>query len=212
MSKFFKKHYQSFLLTVLLLLFTAAAGYWMEHYQTLSYPAQGLLALACLADGFLVWKLYRRLKKKWKDALAERAKKLFARASMLLMKLMEKFDGVFRLFRRRSTLLGGKTTVSFDFSAPEKKKKPPKAPKWKQMETARQKLGYLYYHLITRRLKEGMPAGSSDTPLELQHRRENLPPEEQLFDLYVSARYDERAELSEAELDELKKTLFAGKK
>ena len=79
------------------------------------------------------------------------------------------------------------------------------------METARQKLGYLYYHLITRRLKEGMPAKSADTPLELQRRRENAPPEEQLFDLYVSVRYDERAELSEEELDELKKTLFAGK-
>ncbi len=212
MKNFLKKHLESFTLFAAFAFFVFLLGFWMGHYKTLSYPAQGVLAAVCLADGFVIWKLYRRLKKKWKEALTERAKKLFARASMLLMKLMEKFDGVLRLFRRNRTVMGGKTTYSFDFSTPEKKKKPPKAPKWKQMETARQKLGYLYYHLITRRLKEGMPAKSADTPLELQHRRENLPPEEQLFDLYVSARYDERAELSEDELDELKKTLFAGKK
>lgn len=211
MKNFFKKHRESFALFAAFVFFVFLLGFWMGHYKTLSYPVQGVLAAVCLADGFVIWKLYRRLKKKWKEALTERAKKLFARASMLLMKLMERFDGVLRLFRRNRTVMGGKTTYSFDFSAPEKKKKPPKAPKWKQMETARQKLGYLYYHLITRRLKEGMPAKSADTPLELQHRRENAPPEEQLFDLYVSARYDERAELSEDELDELKKTLFAGK-
>lgn len=212
MKQFVKKHWESFTLFITVLFFVALLGYWMGHYKTLSYLVQGVLALVCLADVLVIRKLYKRLKKKWKEALTKRAKKLFARASMLLMKLMEKFDGVLRLFRRNRTVMGGKTTYSFDFSTPEKKKKPPKAPKWKQMETNRQKLGYLYYHLITRRLKEGMPAKSADTPLELQRRRENAPPEEQLFDLYVSTRYDERAKLSESELDELKKTLFAGKK
>jgi hypothetical protein len=57
-----------------------------------------------------------------------------------------------------------------------------------------------------------MPACSADTPLELQKRQENTPPEEQLFDLYVETRYDERAELSETELDDLKATLFPRKK
>lgn len=211
MKKWLKKHLPAFTLFVCLLLFVTAAGYWIERYQTMPYSLQACFALFCIADGLVIWRLYRKLKKKWSEALAERAKKLFARASMLLMKLLEKFDGVARLFRRNRTTMGGTTSYAFDFSTPEKKKKAPKPPKWKQMETARQKLGYLYYHLITRRLKEGMPAKSADTPLELQRRRENLPPEEQLFDLYVSTRYDERAELSEEELDELKKTLFAGK-
>ena len=212
MKTFLKKHLPAFAWFVCVVLFATMAGYWVGRYKTLSYPVQACFALFCLADGLVIWRLYRKLKKKWAEALAERAKKLFARASMLLMKLLEKFDGVARLFRRNRSVMGGTTSYSFDFSTPEKKKKAPKPPKWKQMETARQKLGYLYYHLITRRLKEGMAASSADTPLELKNRRENLPPEEQLFDLYVSARYDERAELSEAELETLNKTLFAGKK
>ena len=212
MKKLIQKHWESFALFASVLLFAFLLGYWLERYKTLPYSTQGIYALLCLADGLVIWRLYRRAKKKWKEALAERAKKLFARASMLLMKLLEKFDGLTRLFRRNRTTMGGTTSYSFDFSTPTKKKKPPKPPKWKHMETARQKLGFLYCHLITRRVKEGMPACSADTPLELQKRQENTPPEEQLFDLYVETRYDERAELSETELDDLKATLFPRKK
>ena len=204
MKSFLKKHLPSWILSLCLLLLVTAAGYWMERYQTMPYPLQACFALFCIADGIVILRLYKKLKKKWSEALAERAKKLFARASMLLMKLLEKFDGVARLFRRNRTTMGGTTSYAFDFSTPVKKKKPPKPPKWKQMESARKKLGYLYYHLITRRIKEGMPACSADTPLELQHRRENPPTEERLFDLYVETRYDERAELSEEELHLLK--------
>ena len=210
--KFLKKRLPSLTLFLCLLLLVTAAGYWIERYQTMPYSLQACFALFCIADGFVIRRLYKKLKKKWAEAIAQRAKKLFARASMLLMKLLEKFDGVARLFRRNRATMGGTTSYAFDFSTPAKKKKPPKPPKWKQMESARKKLGYLYYHLITRRIKEGMPACSADTPLELQRRQENPPTEERLFDLYVETRYDERAELSEEELTQLKETLFPRKK
>ncbi len=169
--------------------------------------------LLFLADTVMMIPLLRRLHKKWKAKTDEALKRLFASAALLFMRLAEKLEKYTHFFRRKKNTVYGKTTYSFDFSAPERqKKKPPKPPRWKQMETARQKLGYLYYHLITARIKGGMHAKSTDTPLDLKRRQENLPDEERVFDLYLDARYDERAELEEQELDGLKATLFGRKK
>ena len=179
----------------------------------LSYGLQIAVFLAFLASSAVLIPLLRRLRRKWKEKTDAALKKLFASAALLFMRLAEKLEKYTRFFRRRKNTVYGKTSYSFDFSTPEKqKKKPPKPPKWKQMESARQKLGYLYYHLITARIKGGMHAKSTDTPLDLKNRQTNLPDEERVFDLYLDARYDERAELEEAELDGLKATLFGRKK
>jgi hypothetical protein len=73
MKKWLKKHLPAFTLFVCLLLFVTAAGYWIERYQTMPYPLQACFALFCIADGLVIWRLYRKLKKKWSEALAERA-------------------------------------------------------------------------------------------------------------------------------------------
>lgn len=197
---------------ILLTLWTFLLGCMIKR-EMLPYGWQIAVFLLFLADTAVMIPLLRRLHKKWKEKTDAALKRLFASAALMFMRLAEKLEKYTRFFRRRKNTVYGKTTYSFDFSAPEKqKKKPPKPPKWKQMETARQKLGYLYYHLITARIKGGMHAKSTDTPLDLKHRQTNLPDEERVFDLYLDARYDERAELAEEELDGLKATLFGRKK
>ena len=201
------------------LIFFALLAFWtfllgcLIQREKLAYQWQIATFLLFFADSAVMIPLLRRLHKKWKAKTDAALKRFFASASLLIMRLAEKLEKYTRFFRRRKNTVYGKTTYSFDFSAPEKqKKKPPKPPKWKQMETARQKLGYLYYHLITARIKSGMHAKSTDTPLDLKHRQTNLPDEERVFDLYLDARYDERTELAEEELDGLKATLFGRKK
>lgn len=207
-----KQFLPEMLFFALLALWTFLLGC-MIRREELSYGWQIATFLLFLADSAVMIPLLRRLHRKWKAKTDAALKRFFASASLLIMRLAEKLEKYTRIFRRKKNTVYGKTSYSFDFSTPEKqKKKPPKPPKWKQMETARQKLGYLYYHLITARIKGGMHAKSTDTPLDLKHRQPNLPDEERVFDLYLDARYDERAELEEQELDGLKATLFGRKK
>lgn len=186
--------------------------YWNEH-RPQNFAVQSVLLALCLANGIALYRLFILLWKKWQKKLTANLKRLFAGASMLLMKLLDKWEAVKSRFtgKRKHTIFG-KTTVTFDFAGEPRTPKPPKPPKWKNMQTDRQKLGYLYYHLITRRIKRGMSARPTDTPAELKTRAVNQPPEEQLFDLYIDARYDERVPLEEAELSKLKETLFGKKK
>ncbi|MBQ5791175.1 MAG: hypothetical protein IIW19_00515, partial [Clostridia bacterium] len=61
MKKWLKKHLPAFTLFVCLLLFVTAAGYWIERYQTMPYSLQACFALFCIADGLVIWRLYRKL-------------------------------------------------------------------------------------------------------------------------------------------------------
>lgn len=197
----------------LVCLILQIAVYWKNHRDA-PYAAQMIMLVSLVASCVTLYVLVRMIwRNKWLQRVEALAKAIGARASAFLVKLLDKWNNSrWNIFARRRGYVGGNTTVTFDFFSGEKQKpKKIKPPKWKQMQTEREKLGYLYFHLITSYLKRGLPAKRTDTPSEIKERTESTPPEERVFDLYIDARYDERAPLKEQELDGLKETLFKKK-
>lgn len=199
---------------VLAYLILQIAVYWKNHRDA-PYTAQMILFVSLVAACVTLYLLVRMIwRNKWLQRVEALAKAISARASAFLVKLLDKWNNSkWNIFARRRGYVGGSTTVTFDFFSGEKQKpKKIKPPKWKHMQTEREKLGYLYFHLITTYLKRGFHARHADTPSELKRRADSAtPPETRVFDLYIGARYDERAELQEKELDGLKETLFKKK-
>ena len=144
--------------------------------------------------------------KKWKSALAKASQKAFETLSRWVLKLI---DRIFERFGLRSnqTIIKGKTEVIFDSVDGGRLDRRKKAKRWKHMESDRERLRFLYGSMITHRIKEGKRARSSDTPLELCEREENTHTEEELFTLYIDARYDDRTEVKEETVMSLKRRL-----
>ncbi len=206
-------HRLELLSLVLVYLILQIAVYWKDHRDA-PYIAQMILFVSLIAACVTLYGLVRLLwRVKWLKRIETLAKAIGARASALLVRLLDKWNNSrWNIFARRRGYVGGNTTVTFDFfSGGNQKEKKIKPPKWKHMQTEREKLGYLYFHLITSHLKRGLHAKRTDTPSEIKSRTESTPPEERVFDLYIDARYDERAPLEEQELDGLKETLFKKK-
>ena len=195
-------------------LLLQTAIYWKNHRDS-PYVTQMLLFFSLGASAVTLYLLLRLLwRLKWAKAIASVARAVLAGASALFVKLLDKWNASkWNIFGRRRGYVGGNTTVTFDFfSGQERKEKKIKPPKWKHMQTEREKLGYLYFHLVTSCLKRGLRAKRTDTPSEIKSRTESAtPPETRVFDLYIGARYDERVPLQEKELDTLKETLFKKK-
>lgn len=187
--------------------------YW-RAYRDATYAVQAILLFSLVLAVITLYLLLRLLwRTKWKKTVAHIAKAIAAGASALMVRLLDRWNASrWNIFARRRGFVSGNTTVTFDFfSGQERKEKKIKPPKWKHMQTEREKLGYLYFHLITSHVKRGLHARCSDTPSELKERTVSAPPEERVFDLYIGARYDERVPLQEKELDGLKETLFKKK-
>ena len=97
-------------------------------------------------------------------------------------------------------------SILFDNISWEREAKRPTIRKlrWKHLKDPRARLGYLYAHMIKRRLATGSEYYGSDTPLQLQKREENTPVEDELFALYIQKRYDARTEPDEETLIKIK--------
>ena len=110
------------------------------------------------------------------------------------------------LGKKRGNVIGGRTSILFDRISWEREVKRPTVRKlrWKQLKDPRARLGYLYSHMIKRRLAAGSEYYGSDTPLQIKEREENTPIEDELFALYVQKRYDARTEPDEADLLRIK--------
>ncbi len=160
-----------------------------------------------IADLVITALLLRSLwRNKWKAAFAKTAQKLFESLSRLAIRLL---DRIFERFGLKShqNIIKGKTEVIFDAVDGERNGRRKKAKRWKHLESDRERLGFLYGSMITHRIKEGKRARSSDTPLELREREENTHTEEELFTLYIDARYDDRTEVKEETVMSLKRRL-----
>lgn len=185
----------------------AVYQYWKENNPQNQYIKLAL-AIAVSVSIFFIFFFMRRIwNQKAKELFAMKLRNLISRAFGAIMRFVTKLN----IFRRQDNVLGGKTTVSFDFSGFKAKKKQQERfvpPKWKDMDTERKKLGFLYYKLITHKIKHGVKAFSSDTPTQLKHKSENSENQEKLFNLYICTRYNENAVLNEDEILNLKETLF----
>ncbi len=187
---------------------TATLAVWTNVKPSNHYAQLGF---AILLASFVL-PLYFVMRKNWRDRYRAPfiigLRKAIIGASRFLIKIAGRFS-----FFHRGNVISGRTTVHYDFSAFRKdtrraRKKAEKPPRWKDMENPRQKLGFLYYRVITDRIKHGETVTSHETPLELSERFNENETENELFKMYISTRYDERKELDENEVLELRDRLF----
>lgn len=162
--------------------------------------------LALIADIVLIISTLLRLwSTKWKHALAKVARKVFVRAAEAFMRVLEALN----LRSKKKNILTGETRVIFNIERSERQKRDPIArKKWRQLNSSRDRLRYLYRNTVNDQIKHGERIYSHNTPLELREREINGEGERAMFELYASYRYDDRREPEEKEVIELKSKYF----
>lgn len=168
---------------------------------------QGLILTAvglCVAG---IVPLLRYLwRKKWKRRVSVRLQKVFFR----LQKLADKVMGRSRAKRSKNRILEGETTVRFDRVRSEREKKTPVRyvpPKWKRMTSDRTRIRYIYWEMISMKIKRGECVYANETPAELSERKGHTETEREIFELYNAHRYDERSEIDGERVIRLKMEL-----
>ena len=182
-------------------LILSVGFYWVGNQPKDPWILFGLNACLLLSGILFLVTLVRLWRLKWKQALKDGLRKLLTGLASLFIAIAEKWNES----QSATDRLGGTTSVFFDLTLKEKaEKKAKKAPKWKHLQTDRERVRFLYRSMMNERVRKGDLIYSSETPLELKQKQENQAHEEELFDLYLSCRYDERSEPSEEAVEQLK--------
>ena len=183
------------------LLILSVGFYWAGNQPTDPWVLFGLNACLVSAGILFIVTFIRLWRKKWKQALKEGLHKLLTGLINLFFAVVEKWNES----QNQADRLGGTTSVFFDLTLKEKaEKKAQKPPKWKHLQTDRERVRFLYRAMMTERVRKGDLIYSSETPAELKQKQENQPHEEELFDLYIACRYDERQQPPEEAVEQLK--------
>lgn len=162
----------------------------------------GLAALCAVLALLLLRTLFRA---KWRRRLIAQLQRAAAAAAGLWMRIAGRMGSD----RKRATLLGGGTKVIFHpDSRPAQTRRRKNQPRWKQLQTGRQRLRCLYRYMIAERIRRGEPIRPADTPAEIEGSAPNSPAEAAVFDLYQRFRYDERREVDDPTVTSLKSTAF----
>lgn len=208
MKRFFIYHRLELIALLLFGCATATLAIWSSVKPENHYVQ---LAFALILAAFVI-PLYIVLRKSWREKYRTPfiigLRKAAIGASRFLIRIVGRFS-----FFHRGNVISGRTTVHYDFSAfrkdtRRKRKTAEKPLRWKDMESPRQKLSFLYYKSITEHIRHGETVTSHETPLELSKRFNENEAENELFDMYISLRYDERVEPDENEIIELRDKLF----
>lgn len=205
--KRFLKTFCRELLCLLCLLILSIVMYLWKRYDGVKNPEIGsVLFLLAAIDAFVLVRTFRALwRKKMRKKVVFAFQRMFEKMIGGLTRTFEKWG----IGKRKANVIGGRASILFDRLSSEKEMKQPtlRKTKWKHLQTARERMGYLYAKMIQRRVAEGLEYHSSDTPLQLQRQKENTPIEDALFDLYVQKRYDGRTEPEEELICYLKEEL-----
>jgi len=206
--RFIKEHKNELLCFLFLSLASAIVYVWTrvkpkDPYVQLVFF---LVTLAFCIPMYIFWRAIWR--EKLREPFALGAKKMFIGFARFLMRTVNRFG----LFKGGRNVISGNTTVKYDYSvfkrSNRKRKNSYKPPRWKDMNTEREKLGYLYYKTVTKRISNGETVASHETPNEIKARFNDNEIENELFELYSDIRYDDRKTLDENEILELKDKLF----
>ena len=184
----------------------------LTYYFTYARPEetylQALMIIGAVAVAALSIALIRMLwRKKWKNAAAEGLQRVFGRLQRLIEKISDKF-GFSQ--RTKKSVLSGKTKIIFEKDRGRETIRPTyeaKPPKWGRLRDDRTKMRYLYRGMISERIRKGESVYRFETPSELSTRQKNSAAEQELFQMYISCRYDERVAADGERIAELKKEL-----
>ena len=188
------------LLTVVLFIM----GFYLKAFVSAEHFGRSALFAFFVADGAALYFTVRKLwRTKWRALFVAVLQRAVARIAGRLISFFEQ-----RMRGKKATVLSGKTTVSFDLPTQDKEKqRSAKALKWKKLKDDRERLGYLYKHMIEKRIKHGSVIRSYNTPCEIREQENNEELEERIFELYIGNRYKETVDTDTQTLDELKNEL-----
>ncbi len=195
-----------------LLLLTLSVSFVLHLYLfTVSRPegsfAQSVSIIVIVAEAVASWKLFLAVwRRKWRARATERMQRVFSRLQRFIEKLVDKTGGK----KSKNSILEGKTTIRFDksnFARENDKARAQRQPKWKQLSDNRSRMRFLYRGMIISKIKKGAKIYSSETPCEIDCRQEKSQREQELFDMYVRCRYDERQSPDPTELQRIKEDL-----
>ena len=192
LAEYFKSTWRELLLLTLTVSF-ALLMYLFAEKRPEGSLLQSFSLIAIIAHAVGIYFLFRSLwRRKWRNSFAKSMQKVFGR----LQKVLERFADKIGINKSKNRVLEGKTTVKFDKSFGEKEWVKPHAirpPKWKHMTDERGRMRYLYRGMITSKIRTGESIYGFDTPSELKETHGKTDSENQLFDMYVRCRYDDRA-------------------
>lgn len=153
---------------------------------------------------FTLRKLYRE---KWRKAFVIGAQRILISVAKLFMRIAEKW-GISS--SKNKNIISGKTKIQFNIeNITTIQKSPSKSPRWKQLKNEREKLRYLYRHMITQKIKHGARIYPNQTPMEIElDSPQNTPSETIIFNLYSTYRYDERTNPSEEHIEKIKDNCY----
>jgi len=167
---------------------------------------RGTVMFGLFFDAIAIYYTLRKLwRTKWRQRIMPSVQKLFEKIAKVLKLFREKL-GIPE--RNHHMVLRGKSKIFFDTKeadTPTKRTKKPSA--WKNLQSDRERLGYLYRRMIDTNINQGLPVFSSETPAEIRNKKEYRDHEKQIFDLYVANRYRDDVTLDRTVLDDLKKEI-----
>ena len=190
----------------LLTLFVHLLSVWAKEPPETAVGRVSFILLG-LSDMLVFYLLIRELwRKKWRAAFAKVGQKLFQSVARFLVRVFERISKKLGIgFRGSKNLLVGKTKISFDEKIFERQREHrKKPPKWKQLKNNRERLRYLYGNMVTHKIKNGKRIHAYDTPSEIKRNSAEGEFENELFELYIDTRYDERAEIEDGKIEILK--------
>ena len=203
MRTFLKRFYRELVCLVCLLILSVVIHLWVRYDGVKNPQIGSVLLIVAGVDIAILVRTFRRLwREKMRRTMVNAIQRIFEKVVRSLSSTLEKWG----IGRKRSNVIGGRTSILFDRISTEQEGRRPtvRRLRWKHLKDPHAKLGYLYSHMIRRRVEAGSEFYSSDTPLQLSLREENTPIEEELFALYVEKRYDARTEPDEETLLRIK--------
>ena len=167
---------------------------------------RGTVMFGLFFDAIAIYYTLRKLwRTKWRQRVMPSVQKFFEKVARVLKLFREKL-GIPE--RNHHMVLRGKSKIFFDTKEADTTTKRTKKPSaWKNLQTDRERLGYLYRRMIDTNINQGLPVFSSETPTEIKGKKEYRDVENQIFDLYVENRYKDDVTLDRIVLDELKKEI-----
>lgn len=203
---YFKENWRELSLLTLTVSFVMQMYLFAEKRPEGSF-LQSLALISIIAHAVLICLLFRVLwRGKWSRRAAERMQRVFAR----LQKFIEKFADKVGFKKSKNSVLAGKTTIKFNKSYGEhvsERQSVKRQPKWKQMADDRGRMRYLYRNMITGKIRNGATIYSFATPSEIDREQKNTPEEQELFDIYIRCRYDDRISPDREQIKKLKDDL-----
>ena len=209
MIKWIKKYGYELLASILGTAFAT-----MLLYLLITKPedlmVRGTIMFGLFFDAIAIYYTLRKLwHTKWRRRVMPSVQKFFEKIARILKIFREKL-GIPE--RTQQTVLRGRSKIFFDTKdeiITTKRAKKPSA--WKNLQTDKERLGYLYRRMIDTNINQGLPVFSSETPTEIRGKKDYREVENQIFDLYVKNRYKEDITLDQTVLDDLKKDLKSTK-